>query len=334
MTEHPNRKLWLEANIPDELRQHLWILWRWSGKRKVPVDGWGKRVRPLWFDDAWQRYLNGEADGIGVILTQGLGGVDLDACLSADGKLADWASEIIERFKDTYAEVSPSGNGIKIFALGAPDQLSPNKLAMGPKIAGQKQPAIEAFVVRRWFAVTGERWDTSPSVVASCPAAWAWLASRLGASTAPVKASTRPMFVIEPDQLHQMLERIDVDQYSDHDAWFRLMASCHQATNGLGDGEFIAWSTSDPAYSDHDEIIQKRWDSLTADKAGGIGWGPLVAALRKAGALDSGAGRGLAGDRRGAGRGGPAAVRGRCRWTMGRPSRNPQSPRLRPSRNL
>ncbi len=46
-----------------------------------------------------------------------LGGIDLDSCRdAASGEIAAWAQEVIARF-DTYAEVSPSGTGVKLFYL-------------------------------------------------------------------------------------------------------------------------------------------------------------------------------------------------------------------------
>ena len=43
--------------------------------------------------------------------------MNLDNCLSG-GELKEWARPLVERFGDTYLEISPSGNGVKIFATG------------------------------------------------------------------------------------------------------------------------------------------------------------------------------------------------------------------------
>jgi hypothetical protein len=48
------------------------------------------------------------------------------------------------------------------------------------------------------------------------------------------------------------------------------MMACHHATGGDARQEFIDWSTSDPEYANHAELIGRRWDSLHADKAGGV----------------------------------------------------------------
>lgn len=65
-----------------------------------------------------------------------------------------------------------------------------------------------------------------------------------------------------PEQLEEMLTHLDPTEYRDHGRWFQIMCACHHATQGEGCEEFVAWSTSDPWYSDHDEIIRYRWGTL------------------------------------------------------------------------
>jgi hypothetical protein len=285
------------SEVPRQLRAiPRWILWRWvkrpGGKLdKLPVRIAGDNAsafdpgNQMTFEEAVDRLgVTRGAEGIAIVLGAGLGGVDLDACLGADGNLTDWAADCLKQF-DTYAEISPSGTGIKLFAFGAPAYLSRNSVKFAEVQKGRKAPGIEAYVTGRFFTVTGERCTDAPSGVRSCPQAWEWMAERLRASTTPPPSAGRPPeFVIEPEQLEVMLDRIDVETFRNENVWFRLMASCHHVTNGDGREVFIAWSISDGAYSDHAEIIGRRWDSLNASRPGGIGWGPLVRALREAGA--------------------------------------------------
>jgi hypothetical protein len=90
-------------------------------------------------------------------------GVDYDGALKADGTLMPWAQEML--LGDTYTEVSPSGTGIKAFALvgcrpaGLPDDRDGVKLRLdgiesAPGVT--KRPAVEVYTNRRWFAVTGQ----------------------------------------------------------------------------------------------------------------------------------------------------------------------------------
>lgn len=79
-----------------------------------------------------------------------------------------------------------------------------------------------------------------------------------------VEASGDEPGAVAPELLAEWLEQIDPTEFKDQRKWQDMMMACHHATNGAGVDEFIAWSTSDPDYSDHGEIIRRRWDSLDA----------------------------------------------------------------------
>jgi hypothetical protein len=145
-------------------------------RRPTPTT-WGARDQA----EQWLDRLEKPCDlfGTGLVLTavdaeRHLAGIDLDTCRFG-GNLADWAIEIIERF-GTYAEVSPSGAGVKIFFLmrasGREEGLAEVRAAGGdPKREGTKwalgtgerhPPAIELFLGKRYFAVTHQRIEGSP----------------------------------------------------------------------------------------------------------------------------------------------------------------------------
>jgi hypothetical protein len=103
-----------------------------------------------------------------------LGGVDLDACRDpASGALAPWAEEVPARLA-TYAEVSPSGTGAKLFFAFDPSALPALRAAMGAAPGEAKNgrkwarsgadhgPAIELYLGGRFFAVTDERLPAAP----------------------------------------------------------------------------------------------------------------------------------------------------------------------------
>lgn len=102
---------------------------------------------------------NGRYNGIGYVFSKAdeNAGVDFDNCLNEDGTVRDWAKSLLARFAGTYAEISPSGRGIKIFCKGA--------LKQGRKIEfhmdGEKC-AVEAYSHGRFFTVTGNRWQDAP----------------------------------------------------------------------------------------------------------------------------------------------------------------------------
>ncbi|MFT3761988.1 MAG: AAA family ATPase [Pseudoxanthomonas sp.] len=91
---------------------------------------------------------------------------------------------------------------------------------------------------------------------------------------------------ITAEQLAASLEHLDPTDFREHDRWLELMMACHHATDGDGEArqEFIAWSTSDPSYADHEWIVGRRWDSLHADRDDAVTIATLRRRLNEAGA--------------------------------------------------
>jgi len=107
-------------------------------------------------------------------------GIDLDGCRDpATGNVAEWAREIIKGV-NTYAEVSPSQTGVKLFCRAKLQADTGRKKELDYEPVGDKQPAIEIYDKLRYFAVTGQRLggvsnDTEPrdeEVKALCERFW------------------------------------------------------------------------------------------------------------------------------------------------------------------
>lgn len=95
-------------------------------------------------------------------------GVDYDNALRSDGTLMPWAQDLF--LTGTYAEISPSGTGVKAFAVSAcrpaglpTDGRDGMTLKLGSiEAAGDgKRPGIEVYAGKRWFAVTGRTFGGS-----------------------------------------------------------------------------------------------------------------------------------------------------------------------------
>ena len=119
----------------------------------------------------WERLRGGAVDGVGgtgIMLGElpngsHLAGLDLDHCINAKtNKIEAWACEIVDRF-DTYAEVSPSGLGIKaFFIVDATDVAQVEMLLgrqMGKAFKADARTGIEFYLGSRYFAVTDDRLD-------------------------------------------------------------------------------------------------------------------------------------------------------------------------------
>src|SRR5699024_4330851 len=142
---------------------NLWVPWNYERRgpkwQKVPTGEW-KTGELLPFAEAHAR-----AEGrVQLRLGDGIGGVDLDNSYDPEtGAIEPWALEILQIFK-SYAEISPSGTGIKIFALGAPDVLYESN-GVQKRSGTLKQPSTvggthdkaqsEFYVSGRLFTVTG-----------------------------------------------------------------------------------------------------------------------------------------------------------------------------------
>jgi hypothetical protein len=97
--------------------------------------------------------------GVGFVLTDqdGITGIDLDHCISDSGSFSDLAAEIIS-YNETYAEISPSGEGIRILARGKIDKALKSD-ALG----------VELYGTGRYLTVTGRQIDGTPSEIMPAP---------------------------------------------------------------------------------------------------------------------------------------------------------------------
>lgn len=100
--------------------------------------------------------------GVGVFLAGEdalrMGGIDLDSCYDPVSKtLEPWAQEIIDRF-GSYAEISPSGKGIKVFFRYAATDLEPLRAVMetkwGKSWSRGSHLEIALHLGNRYFTVT------------------------------------------------------------------------------------------------------------------------------------------------------------------------------------
>lgn len=163
--------------VPDTLTNlSQWVAWRYQFDTerdewtKVPVDidtdGFAKSTDP----DTWTSFADAVAyhersetdtDGIGFVVHDGdtVLGFDLDDVRDPDtGDLEAWADDVLDDVP-TYAEVSPSGTGLRLFGLG----FVPDGGNRGDVDAGDGH--LEMYDSGRYLTVTGQRIDSSPEDV-------------------------------------------------------------------------------------------------------------------------------------------------------------------------
>lgn len=154
-----------DKHIPEPLRLlPQWVLWQYVNingeNRKVPKQINGRNASSTdpntWTD--FQKALEiarKKGIGIGFVVTENdnIVGLDLDHVIK-DGKIEAWAQEIIDLL-DSYTEISPSGEGIRIFVMGK----IPRDFIHSNKLGNSK---FEFWESGRYLTVTGHAINEAP----------------------------------------------------------------------------------------------------------------------------------------------------------------------------
>jgi primase-polymerase (primpol)-like protein len=161
------------VGVPDALKAlSRWVCWRWTrkGKKwdKPPFDPrTGRKAKSddpsTWcpFAEALAAHRAGDYDGIGFVLGRDpatgitYSGVDVDDQRDPEtGALDPFAAHIVA-WLDSYAEISPSQTGVKVFTIG--------ELPRGRRADHSR--GIELYDGGRYFCVTGRRLPEAPADV-------------------------------------------------------------------------------------------------------------------------------------------------------------------------
>lgn len=132
--------------IPRELKTRTrWIRHTAS---KVPITVTGTPASST--DPAtWTNYQTAKSSqvgvGLGYVLGDGIGCIDLDHCLN-NGEPSPAARNFIENYPDNWIEISPSGDGLHIWGT-APESPGTRRSVDGL--------SIETYTSRRYITVTG-----------------------------------------------------------------------------------------------------------------------------------------------------------------------------------
>lgn len=159
----------MTANVPAEMmKAERWISWRPVPSRndpkkilKIPIDPFTNQP----FEEGSDYQTNptrwtsfDRVTGLrGFVLGDGWTGLDFDDCV-AGGKVATWVNRIVEAL-GSYAEVSPSGTGIKIFVKGT-------RVAGAKSVQKSAAWSWEIYPERRYFTATGNRLPNAPAAIA------------------------------------------------------------------------------------------------------------------------------------------------------------------------
>ncbi|MCF3934327.1 PriCT-2 domain-containing protein [Acuticoccus sp. M5D2P5] len=255
-----------------ELAHHRqWVCWRYERKDgkdkpdKVPImPRTGFRASST-NPTTWDTYEAAKVaairrgyDGVGFVVSAGdeFTAIDLDRCVAEDGTVAGWAQELLDH-RETYAEVSPSGTGIRMFTRSE-----------APTIARSKACGVEIYTSGRFVTVTGDaigavgEIGNAPKTIAALVARYeAWREEERQA--APREPSAPLHEVAGVEELAELLTYLDAD--CGYHEWVEVGMAVHDATGGGSAGLALwdEWSgTGGDAYPGGKEIARK-WRSFT-----------------------------------------------------------------------
>ena len=164
------------VHVPARLRDQLnWIIWRLflkPGKLKydkLPIcvrtisgDGHPYPKNHVSYAEAVAAVERLGANGVGFYLMPSceLTAIDLDRCRNPlTGKIEKWAQDILA-FAETYAEVTPSGTGVRLWALGR---------LPGGRACVFHDAQVEMYSVSRFMTFTGEHIKGAPLELQAAP---------------------------------------------------------------------------------------------------------------------------------------------------------------------
>jgi putative DNA primase/helicase len=158
----------IAENIPDELKRFpQWVVWKykWDGAKwtKPPCQSNGRYASSTnpdtWraFDTALDACKKRGFDGLGIALTENMGiiGIDLDNISEED------KSFFLGAMKGSYAELSPSGKGLRIFAKGT--------LPVDGTSWKNEEKGYEIYKAKHYLTITGHTLDNNNSIITNQP---------------------------------------------------------------------------------------------------------------------------------------------------------------------
>lgn len=165
------------------MQLRCWVTWNydWSGTRwtKPPRSAHTGNKAGATDPAAWGTYAEARATqkrrglaGLGISLDAlpDVFGFDLDHCLDAEGKPEPWAMDLLD-LAETYAEVSPSGGGLRFLARGSI-----------PAAVKCDAAGIEIYATGRFLTITGDHVTRTPDDIRPAPKTLELLKARVEAT--------------------------------------------------------------------------------------------------------------------------------------------------------
>lgn len=260
--------------IPSSLRsQSRWVLWKNTHRQKgdgqiswtkTPFSIYGNAAKTnessTWcsFDTATNALSNSNYDGIGFVLSDEIHGIDLDDCRDPQtGELSALALDVLEHIQG-YAEVSPSGTGIKIFAK---TDLDRNRV--------KHDQGVELYNAGRYFTVTGHALNGHHEIDPNIQSL-NWLINKLWPETIEPKSASldHDFGAAQPTLTDWSLERVNEEilPYINADCGYQDWLNVGLALHHQGQGAFDWLNAWDDWSQTSDKWIEgeceRKWQSF------------------------------------------------------------------------
>lgn len=273
-TTRPKALRVLPETIPDELKALAsWVTWRyvWKPKdkrwTKVPHTVHGTFAKTddekTWatFDAAYAAFERGGYDGIGLVIIDGLAGVDLDHA-GEPGAIVAWAAEIIAKFDGAHTERSPSGEGYRIFVRGTAGRCGKGTDNKFIEVYDQTSP--------RFLTVTGHRVSESDNVP-HAQGALDWLHETHFKKGAPPPGANSAESTVADDEIVRRASA--AANGAKFTALMRGEGGDDASSNDMALCCLLAFWTRDPEQIDRifrtSDLMRAKWDERRADSTYG-----------------------------------------------------------------
>lgn len=263
----------LPATCPDALRGiPAWLTWRFEpnpggGKpRKVPYYAAGGRRagqqgspddqrQMVDFDRALAAAGDRGMDGVGFALhaDHGLCALDFDGCL-ADGKLHPEVAAVVAT---SYAEISPSGKGVRAFFRGQLGNLKSHGAPFGFEVFSTKGFVTFTGNVLPLCDIAGH--ENTVAVLDQPVVELAQRRFQRAPTEADHSAYGAEPVGLSPAQILAALAVLPAEL--DYDAWISVGMALHHETQGEGFELWDEWSTYSPKYTNREYGLE-RWNSF------------------------------------------------------------------------
>jgi hypothetical protein len=294
----------IPENVPPTLRNiDQWVLWKaeprsGGGMDKVPYTVRGTKASSIntstWSD--WATVLTAyqedgaDYDGAGfnVKKENGILPLDFDHVRDAHSGVIDPAAlEAIQRL-NTYAEISPSGTGIRVIGFGSLERAITS-------------PRLQGWVTGRYVTVTGQRLEgvpldlapIDPGVLADVIGLFAPKTTKHGTQgpsaaprgdAGPAVGRGIPLTVGQCLEVRQALGCLNPD--ASYDQWLQIGMALHSTGASNAFELWDTWSATGPKYDAR--VCREKWASFT-DRGSGIQLATLFKLAMDAGWINRGA---------------------------------------------